>query len=231
VTVKLVLFDIDGTLLWTDGAGRRSMEQALTAVFGTPGDPSYRYDGKTDQQIVRDQMRWAGVEEDGIAAGMDEVLDRYVDLLEVELERTPDAARLCNGVPELLDALEAHEDATLGLLTGNIERGARRKLRAVGIDFGRFRVNAFGCDHAERPQLPAVAQQRARDVLGVEMRGDRMVIIGDTPADIHCGRELGVRAIGVATGRYAVEELASHSPAAVFPTLEDTEAVVDAILR
>lgn len=229
--MKLVLFDIDGTLLWTDGAGRRAMDQALTAVFGAPGDPSYRYDGKTDQQIVREQMRWAGVDDDGIATGMDDVLDRYVELLDVELERAPDAARLCSGVPALLDALEAHDSATLGLLTGNIERGARKKLRAVGLDFERFRINAFGCDHADRPQLPAVAQRRARDVLGGEMTGDRMVIIGDTPADIHCGRALGVRAIGVATGRYGVDELASHSPAAVFPTLEDTHAVVDAILR
>src|SRR5688500_19314779 len=99
------------------------MEQALTAVFGLPGDPSYRYDGKTDQQIILDQMRWAGVAEEGISAGMDEVLDRYVELLEADLERTPEAARMCAGVPALLDALEAHDNATLGLLTGNIERG------------------------------------------------------------------------------------------------------------
>ncbi|MEO7521019.1 MAG: HAD hydrolase-like protein [Gemmatimonas sp.] len=229
--MKLVLFDIDGTLLWTDGAGRRSMDQALTDTFGSPGDPSYRYDGKTDQQIVRDQMRWAGVADGDIDTGMDGVFDRYVELLEAELQSTPDAARLCSGVTELLDALEAHDGATLGLLTGNIERGAREKLRAVGIDFERFRVNAFGCDHAERPQLPAVAQRRAREVLGVELNGERMVIIGDTPADIHCGRALGVRAIGVATGRYDVDELASHSPSAVFTTLDDTHAVVDAILR
>jgi len=229
--VKLVLFDIDGTLLWTDGAGRRSMERALTAVYGTAGDPAYRYDGKTDQQIAREQMRAAGIDDETIAARMDLALDRYVEGLEEELTRTPDAARLCGGVTELLDALEAREDATLGLLTGNIERGARRKLRAVGIDFGRFRVNAFGCDHAERPQLPAVAQRRAREVIGVDMPGERMVIIGDTPADIECGRSLGVRAIGVATGRYGVDELSLHAPAAVFPTLEDTRAVVDAILR
>ena len=229
--MKLVLFDIDGTLLRTDGIGRRSMEAALAQVYGTAGDPAYRYDGKTDQQIAREQMRAAGIDEETITAGMDEALDRYVEGLEAELARAPDAARLCTGVPALLDALEARTDATLGLLTGNIERGARRKLRAVGLDFDRFRVNAFGCDHAERPQLPAVAQRRAREVMGMEMAGDQIVIIGDTPADIECGRSLGVRAIGVATGRYGVEELAAHSPAAVFPTLEDTRAVVDAILE
>lgn len=228
--MKLVLFDIDGTLLWTDGAGRRSMEHALMQTFGFAGDPSYRYDGKTDQQITREQMRAAGIDEDTITARMDDVLDAYVEQLSAELAQDPNAARLCAGIPALLDALEAHDGATLGLLTGNIERGARKKLEAVGIDFGRFRVNAFGCDHAERPQLPGIAQRRAREVMGSDMPGERMVIIGDTPADIHCGRSLGVRAIGVATGRYDVDELSKHDPAAVFVTLEDTDAVVAAIL-
>lgn len=228
--MKLVLFDIDGTLLWTDGAGRRSMEQALETVFGAAGDPAYRYDGKTDQQIAREQMRAAGIDDAAITARMDDVFDAYVTQLDAELVRDANAARLCAGVPALLDALEAHAGATLGLLTGNIERGARRKLQAVGLDFDRFRINAFGCDHAERPQLPAVAQRRARDLMGVELPGEQMVIIGDTPADIHCGRALNVRAIGVATGRYSVNDLASHSPAAVFSTLEDTAAVVSAIL-
>lgn len=228
--MKLVLFDIDGTLLWTDGAGRRSMEHALLQTFGVPGDPAYRYDGKTDQQITREQMRAAGIPEETISARMDAVLDAYVERLGEELTRDAQAARLCAGVPALLDALEAHEGATLGLLTGNIERGARKKLEAVGIDFARFRVNAFGCDHADRPELPGFAQRRAREVMGVDMPGERMVIIGDTPADIQCGRSLGVRAIGVATGRYGVEELAAHAPAAVFATLEQTDDVVAAIL-
>lgn len=228
--MKLVLFDIDGTLLWTDGAGRRSMEHALMQTFGFAGDPAYRYDGKTDQQITREQMRAAGIDEDTITARMDDVLDAYVAQLSAELAQDPNAARLCAGIPALLDALEVHDGATLGLLTGNIERGARKKLEAVGIDFDRFRVNAFGCDHAERPQLPGIAQRRAREVMGHDMPGERMVIIGDTPADIHCGRSLGVRAIGVATGRYGVDELAQHDPAAVFATLEDTDAVVAAIL-
>lgn len=228
--MKLVLFDIDGTILWTDGAGRRSMEGALLEVFGHTGDTSYRYDGKTDRQIAREQMRSAGVDDATITARMDDVLAAYVIRLERELERDAATSRLCGGVPALLDALEAHERATLGLLTGNIEFGARRKLSAVGVNFDRFRVNAFGSDHEERPQLPSVAQQRAERFFGTPMPGDRMVIIGDTPADIHCGRSLGVRAIGVATGRYSVDELASHNPAAVFESLEDTDAVLAAIL-
>jgi len=228
--VKLVLFDIDGTLLRTDGAGRRAMEGAMLAVFGRPGDPAYRYDGKTDRQIIREQMRHAGFDEATIASRVGDVLDDYVRRLDIELARDATTSQLCAGVLPLLDAVEAHARATMGLLTGNIEPGARRKLRAVGIEFDRFRVNAFGSDHEERPQLPAVAQRRAEAFLGAPFPGDRMVIIGDTPADIHCGRALGVRAIGVATGRYGVDELAGHAPAAVFETLEDTEAVLAAIL-
>ena len=228
--MKLVLFDIDGTLLRTDGAGRRAMEEAMREVFGRTGDSAYRYDGKTDMQIAREQMRWAGVEDAIIDARMDDVLAAYVQRLDAELARDASVASLCAGVPALLDALDDHAHATLGLLTGNIEHGARRKLTAVGLAFDRFRVNAFGSDHEDRPQLPRVAQQRAERFFGMPMQGSHMVIIGDTPADIHCGKSLGVRAIGVATGRYTVDQLASHQPAAVFATLEDTARVVEAIL-
>ncbi len=229
--MKLVLFDIDGTLLWSDGAGRRAMENALLRVFGTTGDTAYRYDGKTDRQIAREQMREAGFTDATITSRLDDLLNEYVHGLDAELSRDGiPGARLCDGIPTLLDTLRGHAGVTLGLLTGNIERGARRKLDAVGVDFTQFRANAFGCDHEERPQLPAVAQRRARDLLGLDVAGDRIVIIGDTPADIHCGRALGVRALGVATGRYSTDELSAHEPAAVFANLTDTQAVVDAIL-
>lgn len=227
--MKLILFDIDGTLLWTDGAGRRAMEGALFGMFGHHGNPAYRYDGKTDRQIVREQMRDAGVDDAHISSRMHDVLQSYVLLLELEL-RDVASARLCAGVRPLLDAVEAQERATIGLLTGNIEQGARRKLQAVDLDFARFRINAFGSDHEDRPQLPVVAQQRAEAFFGTTMPGEHMVIIGDTPADIQCGRALGARAIGVATGRYSVDDLAAHDPVAVFETLEDTDAVLEALL-
>ncbi len=228
--MKLVLFDIDGTILWTDGAGRRSMEAALEAVYGMPGDPSYRYDGKTDRQIAREQLRAAGVPDRDIDARLDALLDTYLRNLTDVLASDPLAARLCEGVEVLLDAVEARPDTILGLLTGNVEGGAARKLGAVGIDFTRFRVNAFGSDHEHRPELPRVAQQRARTALGMDVPGERIVIIGDTPADIACGRPIGARAIGVATGRYGVDDLAAHAPHAVFPDLRDTDRVLEAIL-
>lgn len=229
--MKLVLFDIDGTLLWTDGAGRRSMEGALIEIFGSSGDNGYRYDGKTDRQIAREQARYAGFDDAHIDSKMSDVLNSYLTRLSGELERDREAARMCVGVAPLLDALEAHERATLGLLTGNVADGARRKLAAVGIDANRFRVNAFGSDHEHRPELPGIAKARAMELMGLDLTGDGIVIIGDTPADIHCGRSLGVRAIGVATGRYSVEDLQAHNAAAVFADFSDTDAVVHAILN
>jgi phosphoglycolate phosphatase-like HAD superfamily hydrolase len=137
---------------------------------------------------------------------------------------------VCDGVPELLDALEARNDIVLGLLTGNIERGARAKLSAAGIDPTRFRVNAFGSDHEHRPHLPAVAQRRARELLGTEVAGDRLIVIGDTPADIQCGESIGAKAIAVATGRFSTDELRAYDPYAVFESLRDTNEVMTAIL-
>jgi phosphoglycolate phosphatase len=131
----------------------------------------------------------------------------------------------------VLDALEARDDVVLGLLTGNVESGARIKLTAAGIDPNRFRVNAFGSDHEHRPQLPAIAQRRASETLGLEIVGERLVVIGDTPADIECGRSLGARSIGVASGNYTVEQLQAHDPYAVFPSLANTKQVVETILH
>lgn len=228
--MKVVLFDIDGTLLRTDGAGRRAMELALQTVFGTNGDPTYRYDGKTDRQIVREQMLALGVEDALIERRMDDTVQQYLTHLSADLAARPEQAQLCDGIHPLLERLRQHAGATLGLLTGNVARGARCKLDAVGVAFDQFPIGAFGCDAEHRPALPAIAQQRAAHFLGRPVPGDQLVIIGDTPADIHCGRSLNVRAIGVATGRYSVSELAAHDPAAVFSTLTDTEAVVEAIL-
>lgn len=230
VRARLVLFDIDGTILWTDGAGRRAIHVALTEVFGSIGPSDYWFDGKTDRQIVRDLMRLDGHADERIDERMERLLERYVERLEVELAEPGYSARLLAGVPELLDALDTRDDIVLGLLTGNVEAGARAKLRSVGIDPHRFRIGAFGSDHEHRAELPAVAQRRMREILGVDVRGEDVVVIGDTPSDIECARSVKARAIGVATGRYPMEELRRHGAVAVFPDLSDTGAVVRAIL-
>jgi phosphoglycolate phosphatase len=227
---KLVLFDIDGTILWTDGAGRRAVFQALEEHFGKSGPGEHRFDGKTDPQIVRELMRHAGVSDDDIDARLDEVLDRYVALLHAELHGVDHRDHVYPGVRELLDELEARDDVVLGLLTGNVHPGAHAKLAAVGIDPERFRVGAFGSDHHDRPELPEIARRRAERVLGHPVSGRDVVVIGDTPADVTCGTSIGARAIGVATGSYSVDELRACSAAAVFSDLSDTDAVVRAIL-
>ena len=207
------------------------MERALTTVFGSPGSSEYRYDGKTDRQIVRETMRLEGLSDEQIDAQMDSLLDRYLSGLHEEFSSGARTVQIFPGVVELFDRLEQESNVVLGLLTGNIEEGARAKLSAAGIDISRFRVNAFGSDHEHRPELPAIAQKRASEMLGSEIAGDRLVVIGDTPADIRCGESIGARAIGVATGRYTVQELAEHGAYAVFETLADTDAVMERIMN
>ena len=229
--MRLVLFDIDGTLLSSEGMGRAAMRRALGETFGSPGNPAYRYDGKTDKQIVRDVMRLEGHTDEHIDARMEKLIDVYLEGLRTGARGGKFNVSPLEGVVEVLDALEAHKDVVLGLLTGNVEPGARIKLTAAGINPDRFRVNAFGSDHEHRPQLPAIAQRRASETLGLEIVGERLVVIGDTPADIECGRSLGARSIGVASGHYTVEQLQAHDPYAVFPSLADTKQVVETILH
>lgn len=226
--VRLVLFDIDGTILQSNGAGRRAMIAALQEIFGGAGPEDHRYDGKTDPQIVREVMRLEGHHDAHIDKRMDALLSLYLARLERELEHTDTLVH--PGVFELLAALERRDDIILGLLTGNLRNGAYAKLRAAGIDPDRFQVGAFGSDHEHRRELPALARQRAQAELGVHLDGEHLVVIGDTPADIECGRSLGVRAIGVATGSYSVDELRECGAHAVFATLADTDRVVSAIV-
>ena len=228
--MKIALFDIDGTILWSRGAGRRSMERALTGIFGTPGPVGYRYDGKTDKQIVREAMQHEGFSSADVDARMDAVLDRYVEELAIELTGDHHGTALLPGVAALLDAVEQHDDIVLGLLTGNLVRGAEHKLRVVGVDPGRFVVGAFGSDHEVRSELPAIARQRASAVLGRAIAAADCVIIGDTPNDVACSRPIGARAIAVATGHYDVTALAACRPEAVFADLSDTDAVLQAII-
>jgi phosphoglycolate phosphatase-like HAD superfamily hydrolase len=228
--VKLVLFDIDGTLLLSDGAGRRAIHRSLREVFGATGPTDYPFGGKTDPQIVRELMRLAGHQDEHIDARMERLLERYVEYLREELRSPAHTPYTLPGVPELLDALEAETNVVLGLLTGNLEQGAKAKLESVGLDPKRFRVGAYGSDHEQRPELPAIARERTRRQLGIDVRGDAIVVIGDTPADLTCGRSLGASAIGVATGQYSVEQLSELAPIAVFEDLSDTSAVTRAIL-
>ncbi len=229
---KLVLFDIDGTLLLTAGAGRRAIVAALGDEVDDPSAfEGIRFDGKTDPQIVAEILEAAGQADPRESERVRRLCRRYVGLLALELERPTTRTTLMPGVEALLDALEARSGVVLGLLTGNLAEGAALKLRSGGIDPARFRVGAYGSDAAHRPDLPEIAARRAEPLFGRVPRGAEVVIIGDTPADIHCGRGISARAVGVATGSYAVADLAACGPHAVFEDLSDTESVMQAILR
>ena len=228
--MKIVLFDIDGTMLQTDGAGRRAIRRALLDGMGATGPiDDMRFDGKTDPQIVRDLMQAAGHEFADSEEHIEDVCHRYVALLEHELDNPDHYLKIFPGVHEALDAVEARQDGTLGLLTGNVRDGARLKLRKAGIEFERFKVGAFGSDAADRSHLPPIARDRAVQQFGKPLSGSDIVIIGDTPADVTCGAGVGARAIGVATGRYSEDELAAAGAYDVLPDLSDTDRVLEAI--
>jgi len=231
MTRVLVLFDIDGTLLLTAGAGRRAITSALAHRLGDDDAwRAIRFDGKTDPQIVRELLEAAGDPGAGDPAAIAELCDRYLARLEEELVRTRGATTLMPGVVALLDRLEARADVVLGLLTGNLERGAALKLRSGGLDPARFKVGAFGSDSAHRPDLPAIAAQRAAPMFGHRPAGEAIVIVGDTPADVTCGQGVGARAVAVATGSYPVEVLTGAGAHAAFADLSETDAVLEAIL-
>jgi phosphoglycolate phosphatase-like HAD superfamily hydrolase len=227
---KLVLFDIDGTLLWSDGAGRTAIRRALIDEMGTTGPiDEYSFAGKTDRQIVRDLMLAVQHPEAESEAHLDRICNRYTELLERELGTPNRDLKVYVGVRELLDQLGSRTDSVVGLLTGNLETGAELKLSAVGIDIAQFKVAAYGSDATDRGDLPLIAARRAERVMGRIPRGEEVVILGDTPADVECGRGIGARAIAVATGPYDVEALRDAGAYAVFEDFSDPARVIQAI--
>ncbi|HEX7090046.1 MAG TPA: haloacid dehalogenase-like hydrolase [Longimicrobiales bacterium] len=227
----LILFDIDGTLLSTNGAARRAFHRGLLEVYGTAGPiATHAFDGKTDPQIARELLRAAGLTDAAIERGFPALWQAYLRELAAELALPGQHTTVHPGVRQLLDALDELGDRVIvGLLTGNIEPGAQIKLSAAGLAC-RFRLGAYGSDGEQREALPAIAVARARALTGREVSGREIVIIGDTPHDVTCGRALGARALGVATGRHDAASLAAAGADAVFPDLSDTAAALAWIL-
>lgn len=225
---RLVLFDIDGTLLSAGGISARALNATLIEAFGTEGDASsYDYSGKTDPQIVRDLMRGAGFPEAEIDRHLPGTLARYQDRLLAWLR--PEDVVPKPGIASLLQALALDERVTLGLLTGNLEPCARAKISP--LDANRyFPFGAYGSDHEDRYRLPAVALERGRAAAGITFAGPDVVIVGDSVHDVLCGRSLGVRAVAVATGKTPPARLAEVAPHALLGDFTDTEAAVRAIL-
>jgi phosphoglycolate phosphatase len=225
---RLVLFDIDGTLLTTNGVAHRAFVEAFETHLARAGAlHTHDFAGKTDLRIFRELARLAGVPDTDADRARDTVLDTFFSLLDQRL--SADSITVLPGVRALLDALDGIEAATPALLTGNTRRGARIKLTPPDL-LRHFSFGAFGDDAEDRRDLPEIAVSRAYDRTGATFRGKDIVVIGDTPHDVTCGRHLNVRSIAVATGRHSTAELAQASPDHLFTTLEDTDAILDAIL-
>jgi phosphoglycolate phosphatase-like HAD superfamily hydrolase len=225
---RLVLFDVDGTLLSARGAGRRALRVALEAVYGTAGAvDAYDLGGQTDLRIVLDLMTGAGLPLARVRAGLDDCFERYARALGEELERTGGAIAL-PGVAELVPRLAADGRVVLGLVTGNIEEGARLKL--AGPRLGPyFRTGAFGSDDADRTRLPSLAARRVHALLGHAFAPDDVVVVGDTPRDVECGRAFGARTVAVATGRHPRAALLAVGADAVLDSFEDVPRALHAL--
>jgi phosphoglycolate phosphatase len=224
---RLVLFDIDGTLLSAGRAARESVIAALEAAFGWKGPgATHDFSGKTDPQIVRELVADT-VPAERFEAELDAALELY--LMELGKRLQPGAVVPKPGVPELLARLVAEPRVALGLLTGNLERGARMKLAPP--DFNRyFPFGAFGSDSPDRYLLPPIAVERARAFCGRTFSGKEIVIVGDSVHDVACGRSIGVRSVAVATGPTPKERLEAERPDALLPNFADVEAGMEAIL-
>jgi phosphoglycolate phosphatase len=223
--MRVLLFDIDGTLIWGHGVGHRALVRAMEEVFGTTGaHEEYDWRGKTDPLIVRDLLRNARIPEEMVAARLPECFDRYVRHLEDSLANGQ-RIDVLPGIAALLPALAERRTALIGLLTGNVERGANAKLRPTGL-LPFFRVGAYGSDDPDRRRLPSVARERIRTLMGRDVDCADMTIIGDTPLDVDCARACGARAVAVATGQHSMAELAACEPDDIFPSFADVDAAV-----
>ncbi len=227
---RLVLFDIDGTLVSSRGGiGRRAISRVMTELHGAPVEVSVEEcAGRPDPQIIRRVLERLGRPAEEIDALLPAALTRYLDALEAAY--SPEAGAFCYpGVEALLARLGGAPGITLGLLTGNHVRGARIKLAPFGLD-RYFPFGAFGSDHEERPALASLAVARAKERTGLDFRGKDVVVIGDTVLDVRCGRHLGVTAIAVATGPTGRPELEAEGADLVVDSLEPTPALLEAIL-
>jgi len=207
--VRLVLFDIDGTLVHTGGAGIKAFSKVFSTEFGAhDGVERIKFAGRTDVSLVREFFGFHGIP--ASSENFERFFDRYVYWLDYILTHSQSSE--CPGVRALITELQAlPEPPLLGLLTGNIRLGAEIKLRHFNL-WDAFETGGFADDHEDRDKIAGVAKLRGSRVLGRELRGEEIVVIGDTPLDIRCGRAIGAKVLAVATGGARFHELELHRP-------------------
>ncbi len=224
---KLVLFDIDGTLVLDDGIAREAFRIALEDVYDyTGGLDGYDFSGRTDPQISHMVLGDTGLESERIAELLPRLWDRYLAELSARADRQ--SIRVLRGVRDLLEALQSDRNVTLGLLTGNIEPGARTKLAPHQLN-EYFPFGAFGSDSMHREELPPIAIRRAGLHCGRSFSGRDVVIIGDSIYDVRCGVPHGATTIAVASGRTTAMDLEAEKPDLLIDSLEESDAIFEAI--
>ncbi len=223
---RLLLFDIDGTLITSGGAGEWALRDAMASRFGVEEDlKEIVLAGATDAKIAIALLEKHNLEPS--PANIAALLDEYIGHLESRIPRHN--GRVLPGMIELLEALAKRPEAVLGLLTGNVARGAEIKLAHYGV-WHHFEFGAFADDHHDRNELGKFARTRALERHGVEFSPEKIFVIGDTPRDIECGRAIGAKTVAIATGHYSFDELAAHSPDFLFPDFSDTARVLECLL-
>lgn len=218
--MKLLLFDVDMTLINTAGAGKRSMGLAFEQLFGKRnGLDKVSFAGRTDRAIFRDALLHQGIEWE--AEKEERFKQSYFEHLKIEIAKPNRRKHVEPGILELLDILKDRSDVMLALLTGNWRQGAQIKLEHFGL-FHFFRFGAFADDSEFRDKLPECAATRYTEKTGRDIHADNVFIIGDTPLDVACARPFGARSIAVATGFHSYEELKTVGPDYLFPDLSNT---------
>ena len=219
--IKLVLFDIDGTLIRTGGAGVKAFEGTFLKAFGIPeATKTLKFSGRTDTSLVREGFLLHGIEPS--AKNFKRFFGTYPLLLEELLGQLPGS--VCEGVDQFIAALHGQQRrAALGLLTGNVRRGAELKLRRYNL-WQHFPFGGFGDDDEDRNCIAAVARERGERVVGHTLQGEEILVIGDTPLDIACGKSIGAKVLAVATGNFSLEELVQSEPTWAVRQLAELEA-------
>lgn len=220
--MKLILFDIDGTLISAGGAGTRSLNKAFEEILGIKDAfKNFEMAGKTDVQIIKEGLMVAGIEPS--MSLVNEIIESYLNNLRVEINNN--SKHLKPGVKEFIEFIYYELNYPLGLLTGNLEKGARIKLEPFGLNLF-FPVGAFGSDHEDRKQLLPIAIERFSKKFNYYIDFHKCIVIGDTPRDVACAKPYGAKVIAVATGPYSVKELQKTDADIVVENLSETNKIL-----